>query len=50
MEKAMECPRCDSEEIAYGLVDRIPALFISLALAGLVITTIWTLIKIALAH
>ena len=46
----MACPRCDGDEIAYGLTDRIPALFISLALGGLLITTIWTLIKIALAH
>ena len=50
MEKAMLCPRCDSSNIHYGLVDRLPAIFITIALAGFAGATVYTLVRIALSY
>ena len=50
MEKAMECPRCEASDIEYGLIDRLPALAITVALGGLGLAILWTIVRIVMEY
>lgn len=46
----MECPRCEATDIEYGLIDRLPAYAIAVALGGLGIAVVWTIVRILMEY
>ena len=50
MSRAIECPRCESPNIAYGWVDQIPAILLTFVMLGFVGTIVWTLLRIVLSY
>lgn len=50
LDRAIACPRCGSEEIAFSWTERYPAYFGCAAVTAFVVAVGWSAVRIGLAY